>query len=403
LGILEISNPRGAVVGHYSLEPEVKEYKIITLGASGAGKTVFLSSLFKELSTQGKHGFYLDVDDVEQRKRLNDIYTGVITGDVWPTSTRYSEISNWTFNCRIKTENLSGYSACKFTYYDYAGGRLTDGDEDLEFTELVKQADSLLGLLDGQKLRALMTNGNDFLVNTFLKRDLPGILRHMRDSSAPIHFVISKWDVLTDEFPLSEVRTRLLQIPEFEELVHARKRLGSPVRLIPVSSVGFRFARVQPDGSMKKISGAVPRPFQTEAPLACVFPDGLKARINELRQKQKQLEQKKVENQWQLIASVLETVRPIAGVAYGLFLEFLPLQYRLAKPMLEKLGKVLEEVADKGGKEFEKRAERLQKEQQESLRQVKDESTALKHAIDSFLYVQSLLIRDFPDSDLSLG
>ena len=30
----------------------MKSYKIVALGASGAGKTVFLSSLYKELSTQ---------------------------------------------------------------------------------------------------------------------------------------------------------------------------------------------------------------------------------------------------------------------------------------------------------------------------------------------------------------
>ncbi|MDB9451995.1 hypothetical protein [Dolichospermum circinale] len=42
----------------------MKSYKIVALGASGAGKTVFLSSLYKELSTQGKYGFYVDVENL---------------------------------------------------------------------------------------------------------------------------------------------------------------------------------------------------------------------------------------------------------------------------------------------------------------------------------------------------
>jgi WD40 repeat protein len=37
----------------------MKTYKIITLGASGSGKTVFLASMFKALGIQVDHGFYL--------------------------------------------------------------------------------------------------------------------------------------------------------------------------------------------------------------------------------------------------------------------------------------------------------------------------------------------------------
>ncbi len=51
----------------------MKSYKIVALGASGAGKTVFLSSLYKELSTQGKYGFYVDVENRNQQKKLNQI------------------------------------------------------------------------------------------------------------------------------------------------------------------------------------------------------------------------------------------------------------------------------------------------------------------------------------------
>lgn len=62
----------------------MKTYKIITLGASGSGKTVFLASMFKALSIQGDYTFFLEVEDPAKRKRLNAIYTQVITGDSWP-------------------------------------------------------------------------------------------------------------------------------------------------------------------------------------------------------------------------------------------------------------------------------------------------------------------------------
>ena len=133
----------------------MKTYKIITLGASGSGKTVFLASMFKALSIQGDYTFFLEVEDQARRKRLNAIYTQVITGDSWPQGTKYSDVSEWSFNCRVKIPTLETYTACQFTYFDYAGGRLTDSEEDPEFENLIQQASTVLGLLDGQKIYSL--------------------------------------------------------------------------------------------------------------------------------------------------------------------------------------------------------------------------------------------------------
>lgn len=59
----------------------MNNYSIIMLGPSGSGKTVFLSSLYKKLSTQSELGFFLQVDTAEKRKRLNNIYTQVAADD----------------------------------------------------------------------------------------------------------------------------------------------------------------------------------------------------------------------------------------------------------------------------------------------------------------------------------
>ena len=123
------------------------------LGSSGSGKTVFLSSLYKRLSTQSELGFFLQVDTAEKRKRINNIYTQVAADEKWPAGTRYSEVSEWTFTCRVQNPNdLSIYDACSFTYLDYAGGRITEEadeeDESSEFNDKFKTADALLGLLD---------------------------------------------------------------------------------------------------------------------------------------------------------------------------------------------------------------------------------------------------------------
>ncbi|MDM3861615.1 MAG: hypothetical protein PT118_17660 [Aphanizomenon gracile PMC644.10] len=378
----------------------MKSYKIVALGASGAGKTVFLSSLYKELSTQGKYGFYVDVENRNQQKKLNQIYTQIITGTTWPAGTKYSEFSEWKFTCRVKTEDLNDYPACDFTYYDYSGGRLTDTSYDEEFDILVRQADTLLGLLDGQKISELLTETNSFASNTLLKIDLPSIIKQMQKSTVPIHFIITKWDILSQKFTLKQVRDYLMKFDEFQEIITHRSKIGSPVRLIPVSSIGSKFAQLQPDGSMKKISGAVPQPYYTEVPIACVFPDGLKATINHIKTKQQEIDNNK-ENPFGKVFDIFNALKPLFGLADEFLLPFLPPQYQLARSLLEKLAPIMTQITSKQYEEMQKRIEELNRKQQESLKKVKDEESALTHAVDSFIYIQSYLNTDYPESDLS--
>ena len=217
----------------------MKSYKILTLGASGAGKTVFFASMFKSLSTQGKYGFYLEAEDFNKQKLLNDIYTNLIIGE-WPEATRASEISEWKFTCCIKNPELENFPICQFIYFDFAGGRFTDMDEeDSNLQQIIVKADAILGLLDGQKIQALMSNKNEQKIDDFLNKDLPPIIRWMSYCQAPIQFVISKRDLLENgNFGLKEISDRLLEIPEFKKLVLNRNQEDSPVHLIPASSVG---------------------------------------------------------------------------------------------------------------------------------------------------------------------
>ncbi|WP_071187823.1 hypothetical protein [Trichormus sp. NMC-1] len=379
----------------------MKSYKILALGASGAGKTVFLASLYKELSTQSKYGFYVDVENQNQKKKLNQIYTQIITGASWPPGTRRGEFSEWKFTCKVKNEELNDYPACDFTYYDYSGGRLTDSsDYDEEFDTLVRQADSLLGLLDGQKIYGILNETNTFVSQNFFQVDLPSIIKQMQKSTVPIHFIITKWDLLSQKFTLKQVIDYLMKCDEFQELITQRNKIESPVRIIPVSSIGAKFAQLQPDGSMKKFSGAIPQPYYTEVPIACVFPDGLKARINHIKKKQQELDSNK-DNPFGIVFDIFNNIKPLFGIADEYLFPFLPPQYQVAKSLLYKLSPIITQIANKQYEEMQKRTEELNRKQQESLKQVKDEETALTHTVDSFLYIQSYLNTDYPDSDLS--
>lgn len=273
-------------------EINMKNYNIITLGPSGAGKTVFLASLFQELSIQSDKGFFLEVPDNQQQKKLNEFYLEIISEGPWPETTR--ELTKNRFTCSVKNPNLENFSVCQFTYIDYSGGLVTDilpgEDEVFDLKKNVPNADAVLVMIDGLKLLKFMQDKDlsSKDVDYWLLKHLPNMMqlidRCSRDT--PVHFIISKWDLLVECRcdDLSEVRKRLLEkVPKFKNVVHSRVKAGCPVRLIPVSSIGMDFATLQHDGSMKKKPGAIPKPFQLEIPIAYVLIDGVKANIKALK------------------------------------------------------------------------------------------------------------------------
>jgi len=405
----------------------MKSYKILTLGASGAGKTVFLASMFKSLAIQGEYGFYLEAEDFNKQKLLNNIYENLIIRK-WPETTRRSEISEWRFTCCIKNPNLDNFPICQFIYFDYAGGRFTDMDEeDSDLQEIIVQADAILGILDGQKIHALMSNNDEQKIDDFLNKDLPPIIKWISYCQAPIQFVISKWDLLENQnFGLKEISDRFLEIPEFKELVRNRNQEGSPVRLIPVSSVGSGFVTPQPDGSMKIIGNLIPRPFHMEVPVSCVIPDLLEKEIKvNLKRLITISNEDIVENsgfnsllnkffkgvlsfRWLIDILVNAIVEVLASIIFSEDKDNDDndqnqpncIKQELAKELLKKVDNVVLKKIRKKVEEDEQRLAELLQIRDESVREIKSKTTALKSAVKSFLYISNKLSQDFPDSEI---
>ncbi|MFN6485908.1 MULTISPECIES: hypothetical protein [unclassified Nostoc] len=381
----------------------MKNFKIVTLGASGAGKTVFLASMFKALSTQKNSNFKLDVEDPNKRKLLNSTYTQILTGDTWPPGTK--NISEWTFTCQIQTEDFDKYNACQFTYFDYAGGRLTDIEKDEDLENVVQQADTVLGLLDGQKIYAWLNGSDQLRANVFLSTDLPNILKRMQKLTVPVHFVITKWDVLNQKFTLSQIREKLLTIPAFAQLIKSRGEADSIVRIIPVSAIGLEFATLQPDGSMRKNPGKIPFPFLLEAPISCVLPDRLQQLHNQKQAQEKQLEQQiqKIDDGNILLGALVGGL-DFLGIGLdglGLLLEIDDTaEIRMARFFTKATSMVTSLV--KGGIKGinEKISKGSRKKKETTLKSVKDEQSALIHAMNVFYDFEKDLIDSFPDSKL---
>ena len=281
-------------------------------------------------------------------------------------------------------------------------------EDDTELQNTIKQADTILGLLDGQKIRDLMTKENKISVNAFLTKDLPSIIKYMVACQVPIHFVLSKWDLIENDFSLKQIRDRLLEIPQFKELIRQRNQQGVPVRLIPVSSVGSDFVIPEPDGSMKKIPYAIPHPFQVEVPVACVLPDEFKAKLSEVvNQRKKLTKQRNNIVKLDILVNTLDKINSALSLALeigieGVFLLLNPV-VGMSKPIFAKLlNNSLRHQFNKMKKSTQEISDMLQQNRDASLQKVKNKETAIENAVDSFLYIQNELSRCFPESEIFL-
>ncbi|MFR9798701.1 hypothetical protein ACL02U_22815 [Streptomyces sp. MS06] len=100
---------------------EPMTYTVVTLGPSGAGKTVYLAALWQALRLQHPTlCCYLTLDDPEQERRLVRTYQQVAGPGEWPLPTDGREFPEWVFS--VKVNNQQGhFTAMRVRYIDYAG------------------------------------------------------------------------------------------------------------------------------------------------------------------------------------------------------------------------------------------------------------------------------------------
>lgn len=255
-----------------------KPFRILMLGPTNAGKTVFLASMYYKLSTLNPDtGFFLVTDEtVPDQADVLRKYIETLTDlakEEFSDSTIPSELSEWRFICKVKSPGIF-YSLMRFTYYDYAGERIKllfdRGRYTPAFPGILKKADILLAMLDGEEVLKLMRGE----ASNFNEEFADYIIPVLTNSTQPVHFIITKWDLLQKHYTLDAVRIRLMkESPRFRDFIHVQRTIA-PLRLIPVSAVGPYFAQVQPDGKVKKVNPRI-EPYNVEMPLVSILFDQL--------------------------------------------------------------------------------------------------------------------------------
>lgn len=268
----------------------MRTINVHALGPSGSGKTVFMAAMYRQLRIKRADAdFYLKTDYATS-VHMNTVFNAVASPqEEWPASTRVA--NEWEFGLTVTTP-AGDFEPLKMKYVDYPGLILTAprAAEDERYQHVIEQlksAHALLVLLDGAGVQACLRGEPHG--RRFLDFELSSSLEIVQQTRCPVHFAVTKWDLLEGAHSLAEVRDLLLGDGSFRDLIRGRSESAAgPIRLIPVSSVGTGFAAMQPNGQMQKL-GPQACPFQVELPLISVIPDFVTYAFSELQARDQDL------------------------------------------------------------------------------------------------------------------
>lgn len=250
-------------------------YRIFVLGTRQSGKTVFLSALFGHLRAQNPvNQFAVEPTLDADAKLLQRYYDRIVNPEMpWPEGTATSK--EFEFQCLRRREGKPDIPLFRIKYHDYPGAYLTEAetyrDDQLDIEQETQRAHSILVLIDGYKIFEKLEGYSP--AGETLESDLHAIIPLLeRSARKPIHFLVTKWDILKGLHTFASVRNALLDCEAFSNFVQSRRE--SCVRLIPVSAVGNDFAKFDfTSRTMMKLKGKSIRPHNVDLSIVLTLMD----------------------------------------------------------------------------------------------------------------------------------
>ena len=260
---------------------------IFVLGTAGAGKTVFLTSLWNFLSVMDRErNFYITCPNHDHEQILRHQYKTLIDPKA-PWFPGSYEIGEFLFRTYYKMPGGQDLSLFRIWYFDFPGGFLSapwqtadnfseDGAHAFSVEGAAAKAHCVLALLDGKKIFNLLEKVEvPRLESIYYDLDELVYILH-KCVGRPIHFAITKADLLDKQkHPLARIKSELMEHDGLKKIVDLQK--PSPMYIIPVSAVGRNFATMDlSSGQIKKRHDGILRPFNMDTCLCLTLVDQVK-------------------------------------------------------------------------------------------------------------------------------
>lgn len=278
---------------HVSDAPPPAIFKVLSLGLSGSGKTVFLACMFYEMyvANHERRSFHIETS-AENAKILSGIRESVVDSDrEWPSGTGLGDTKEFLFDVVVKDRDRKD-TVLQFSYLDYPGelfehtshaDPLVEETKNEQLEELERQsqhAHAIFAVIDGRKMVQYLRGERAGQI--YMQATISPMLAMVGSSTCPVHFLLTKWDLVRDvgeDIPgdpnscLARVRSALHEHPAIGAMIRSGVPGGRRVRLIPVSAVGPNFAELTDEGEVVKVAGAVAEPTNLDIPLSAIVPD----------------------------------------------------------------------------------------------------------------------------------
>lgn len=263
--------------------PDLPTFRVIALGTAGAGKTVLLASQAHRLLPTADRRYHL-ASGLDQNRVLARIHQQVgNTSAPWPYATRIGDEHEFVFDCNVLDREHRQRTVLRIEYLDYPGDFVEPSDVTPagELEASVEDAHALLLILDGQRVLQLLDGRPEGRL--YFDTQLWPMLALAHRATCPIQLIVTKWDLVRsfdaeadDDDLLRKVSRLVMEFPAIRQMAYLHTERGEEVRLIPVSSLGPRFAELRSDGTVGKRPDGKLDPWNVEVPLCAVIPDLLK-------------------------------------------------------------------------------------------------------------------------------
>jgi hypothetical protein len=124
----------------------------------------------------------------------------------------------------------------------------------------IQQADTILIVLDGMKIKRAMGRVNDVASDHSIESDIATLMPYLNlciGRNKTVHMLITKADILRpiSDYSLGKIRALLFEDESLRSVVRQLTQ-RAPLRLIPISSVGTTFVHFNATGNaMEKRAG----------------------------------------------------------------------------------------------------------------------------------------------------